>query len=200
MYKFFRGTNIGSSRDCSDQCLRDLNCYAFNYAKLTKWCFLGYTHQRYLRSVENAKMESGYRQCSTHSTDDGWTSEVFTVAGAPSSVVATAKTDTSMIMTYIDGATGNPVETYSAKCVAYGLGCSSPAIGISLSYPRATQSIPVSGLTASTRYYCYVVVTNTVRTVCSPALTLTTCAAGMARYLSFKVCSLLLNSNFLMHS
>lgn len=175
VYKFSRGT--GSARDCSDQCRRDTSCYAFNYVKLSKWCYLGYTHSRSLRYVANGKMASGYRRCSAHSTNEEWISEIYTVAGAPSTLSAT-KTDTSASISYSVGAAGNPVETYSVKCVIFGLSCNNAAIGTSLSYPRSTLSIPVSGLSANTEYYCYVVATNSVGAVCSAALEVTTCATG----------------------
>lgn len=176
VYKFSRGT--GSARDCSDQCRRDTSCYAFNYVKLSKWCYLGYTHSRSLRYVANGKMASGYRRCSAHSTNEEWISEIYTVAGAPSTLSAT-KTDTSASISYSVGAAGNPVETYSVKCVIFGLSCNNAAIGTSLSYPRSTLSIPVSGLSANTKYYCYVVATNSVGAVCSAALEVTTCATGV---------------------
>jgi hypothetical protein len=178
VYKFFRGATTSSARDCSDACRKDLNCYAFNHVKLTKWCYLGSTQKRNLKFVDNSKMASGFRQCSTHSTNAGWTSEIFTVAGVPTFLAASRKTDTSVYLSYVDGAVGNPVEKYSVKCVLFGASCTAVGIGTSLSYPRATAAIPVSGLSANTQYYCYVIATNSVGSMCSAALPVTSCAAG----------------------
>ena len=70
---------------------------------------------------------------------------------------------------------GVPQEKYSLKCVAKKKPCTAVAAGkAATGIKRGTKKGMVTGLKAGTSYSCYVIATNSVRSVCSGRRDITT--------------------------
>jgi Fibronectin type III domain len=73
-----------------------------------------------------------------------------------------------------------PEETYSVKCVARGDACTDTAVVLLPGFTRANalagnfNTAKVSQLTPGTRYTCYVIAVNSIGSVCSSAVQITT--------------------------
>ena len=104
--------------------------------------------------------------------------------GPPEFVMAPLIDQTNATVTWLDGKTGTPEETYTINCVqTVSTSCTSLEF-YTANIPRGTLSGTVTGLTPNTTYYCYVIAVNPVVSVCSVPVPITTHASATAPTIS----------------
>jgi len=93
------------------------------------------------------------------------------IAGQPTSLSTKTITSVSWTGTWIAGTEGNPTESYTLKCVAFGRACTTTAIKEVSVLTRTTtsngQEATLTGLAPKTKLTCYAVAINSVGSVCS---------------------------------
>lgn len=88
-------------------------------------------------------------------------------AGLPSNLQEASISNETVTIDWTDGLEGNPVETYTVKCVQ-GTGTSCTSSGAETTgLSRGSQQGTVYGLTPNTTYECWVIAENQVGSVCS---------------------------------
>jgi hypothetical protein len=95
---------------------------------------------------------------------------VLAAPGAPSSFASSLSTANTWMATWVDGAPGVPVETYTLKCVDSGESCRADALAQARSIQRGRQTGTVTGLKPGKPYTCYVLSVNEISSRCSSGL------------------------------
>lgn len=98
----------------------------------------------------------------------------WSVPVAPSNLTTPFTNTTAVTVTWSDGTTAVPAQSYAVKCVLPGAGCSGAAQGSQvLNQTRGVQSATIGGLVPGTSYDCYVQASNAAGSTCSSKLVVT---------------------------